>query len=71
MIKLENFTAEIDVQQVIVTGVNDSIVDKTCSVSILINEMYGYTLTGFDYSDTWEDSEVQEWAVNELKKFEI
>jgi hypothetical protein len=70
-IKLENFTATIDVDTIEVTSVNDNLASKTASVSIVINSKYGTTLSGFTYSTTWEDTDVIEWANNELIKYEI
>jgi len=70
-IKLENFTATIDVQNVVVTSVNDNLQNKTASVSILINGTHGGILNGFEYSTTWEDSDVEKWVNFELEKFKI
>ena len=70
-IKLQNFTATIDVESVEITNVNDNVKTKTASVDILLNGKYGTTLNGFEYSTTWEDSEVLEWVNNELIKYKI
>lgn len=70
-IKLENFTAIIDVQDVIVNSVNDNVQAKTASVDVLINGKYGTNLPGFIYATSWEDSEVLIWAQNELNKYKI
>tara|TARA_R110000868_G_scaffold279203_1_gene539264 strand:- start:12402 stop:12620 length:219 start_codon:yes stop_codon:yes gene_type:complete len=70
-IKLENFTATIDVQSVEVTLVNDNIQNKTASVDIVINGTHGGTLNGFTYTTSWEDSEVLEWVNLELDKFKV
>lgn len=70
-IKLDNFSASIDVQSVEITNVNDNVKSKTASVDLLLNGKYGTTLQGFTYSTTWEDSEVLEWANNELNKYII
>ena len=67
-IKLENFTATIDVDTIEVTSVNDNLATKTASVSIVINSKYGTTLSGFTYSTTWEDKDVIKWANDELSK---
>ena len=68
-IKLENFTATIDVESVEVIHVNDDVKNKLASVDLLINAKFTTTLHGFTYSTTWEDSEVLEWANNELNKY--
>lgn len=70
-IKLENFTATIDVQDVIVTSVNDNVQAKTASVDIVINETHGGTLNGFTYTTSWEDKDVKEWVSLELQKYKL
>lgn len=70
-IKLENFSATINVESVEITSVNDNVKAKTASVELVINEKYGTTLQGFEYTTTWEDSEVLAWATNELNKYEV
>lgn len=70
-IKLENFSASIEIQSVEITSVNDNVKTKTASVDLVINGKYGTTLNGFTYSTTWEDSEVLEWANKELIKYQI
>ena len=70
-IKLENFSATIDIESVEITSVNDNVIAKTASVNLVINNKYGTTLQGFSYTTTWEDSEVLAWANNELNKYVI
>lgn len=70
-IKLNNFSASIEIQSVEITSVNDNVKSKTASVDLVLNGKYGTTLQGFTYSTTWEDSEVLEWANNELNKYVI
>ena len=70
-IKLENFTATIDVTSVEVTSVTDNVKSKNANVSVLINGKYGTNLNGFTYTTSWEDGEVLVWAQNELNKYEI
>ena len=70
-IKLENFTATIDVTSVEITSVVDNIKSNTASVSVLINGKYGTSLNGFTYTTSWEDGEVLVWAQNELNKSKI
>jgi len=70
-IKIENFSATIDVESVEITSVTDNVKANTASVNILINNKYGATLEGFTYETSWEDSEVLAWANNELNKYEI
>ena len=68
-IKLENFSATIDVDTIEVTSVNDNLASKTASVDILINSKYGTTLQVFTYTTTWEDKDVLAWVNVELEKY--
>lgn len=70
-IKLENFSATIDIASVEITSVNDNVKAKIASVNLVINNKYGTTLQGFTYVTSWEDSEVLAWATNELNKYEV
>lgn len=70
-IKLENFSATIDVESVEITSITDNVLAKTASVDLVINNKYGTTLNGFTYVTSWEDSEVLTWANNELNKYVI
>lgn len=70
-IKLENFTATIDVTSVEVTSVIDNVKSKSASVDVLINGKYGTSLNGFTYTTSWEDSEVIAWVNKELNKHTI
>ena len=70
-IKLNNFSATIEIESVEITSVIDNVKSKTASVDLLLNGKYGTTLNGFTYTTTWEDSEVLEWANKELIKYVI
>lgn len=70
-IKLDNFSATIEIESVEITSVNDNVIAKTASVDLVINGKYGTTLNGFTYSTTWEDRDVQEWVNNELKNYSL
>jgi len=70
-IKLNNFSATIDIESVEIASVNDNVKSKTASVDLVINGKYGTTLNGFTYTTTWEDSEVLDWANEELIKYQI
>jgi hypothetical protein len=71
IIKLNNFSATIDIESVEITSVTDNVKAKTASVELLINNKYGTTLEGFTYTTSWEDSEILSWANNELNKYVI
>jgi hypothetical protein len=70
-IKLDNFSATIDIESVEITSVIDNVKAKTASVDLVLNGKYGTTLNGFTYTTTWEDAQVLEWANNELNKYVI
>lgn len=70
-IKLDNFSATINIASVEITSVNDNVQSKTASVDLVLNGKYGTTLQGFTYTTSWEDSDVLEWANNELNKYAI
>jgi len=70
-IKLNNFSATIDIESVEITSVIDNVKAKTASVDLLVNGKYGTTLQGFTYTTTWEDSNVLAWANEELIKYQI
>jgi uncharacterized protein YlxP (DUF503 family) len=71
--KFEQFNVEIVNPNVTVTGVFDNIKEKTCNVSLLLetdSAKFGVTLSGFEYSDTWEDDDIYAWVANELVNYE-
>jgi hypothetical protein len=71
--KFEQFNVEIENPNVTVTGVFDNIKEKTCNVSLLLetdSAKFGVTLSGFEYSDTWEDDDIYAWVANELVNYE-
>lgn len=70
-IKLENFTATIDVESVELESVHDVTKEQIATVNVLINSKYVATLNGYTYSKTWSDSEALEWANKELIKYQI
>jgi len=72
--KFEQFNVEITNPTTEVKLVNDNIIDKVCSVEILLTTdtaKFGVQLDGFTYADTWEDADVLNWVNEELKKYEV
>ena len=72
--KFEQFNVEITNPTTQVKLVNDNIIDKVCSVEILLttdSAKFGVQLDGFTYADTWEDADVLNWVNEELKKYEV
>lgn len=58
-----------------VTNVTDNIVNKTCEIEVLINTdsviKYSYTITGFSYNLTWEDSDIFAYAETQLDLLKV
>ncbi len=72
--KFEQFNVEITNPTTEVKLVNDNIIDKVCSVEILLTTdtaKFGVQLDGFRYAETWEDADVLNWVNEELKKYEV
>ena len=72
--KFEQFKVEITNPTTEVKLVNDNIIDKVCSVEILLTTdtaKFGVQLDGFTYVETWEDVDVLNWVTEELKKYEV
>lgn len=72
--RFEQFNVEISNPSIEVVNVTDNLQSKTCSVGILLttdSASFGVNLTGFVYSETWEDSDVEAWVSNELQKYEV
>ena len=72
--KFTQFSGTISNPTIEVVSVNDSILNKTCSVNVkLSNEggEYGITLDGFTYTDTWEDADIESWIKSELSNYSI
>jgi len=72
--KFEQFKVEITNPTTEVKLVNDNIIDKVCSVEILLttdSAKFGVQLDGFTYAETWEDADVLNWVNEELKKYEV
>ena len=72
--KFEQFNVEITNPTTKIKLVNDNIIDKVCSVEILLTTdtaKFGVQLDGFTYADTWEDADVLNWVTEELKKYEV
>ena len=72
--KFEQFKVEITNPITEVKVVNDNIIDKQCSVEILLTTdtaKFGVGLSGFTYAETWEDADIINWVELELQKYEV
>lgn len=68
----DQFKTKITDPIVRITKVVDNLAEKTCSVDVVLSvdsASFSVTLDGFTYSDTWEDSDIDAWVNNELKKY--
>jgi hypothetical protein len=57
-----------------VVGVHDNIQNKACSVDVKLSNSggeYGVYLSGFTYSDTWEDADIISWVSSELDSYAV
>ena len=59
-----------------VRSVNDNIIDKSCSIEVLFNIEgalinHSRNIGGFNYVDSWEDIDIQNFIVNELEKLKL
>ena len=73
--KFSEFNVEIVNPTVIVTRVNDNIIERVCSVNVTLHTdstNFGVTFYGFEYTSDWNDTEIINWVNNvELPKYEI
>lgn len=70
--KFKQFTVEIINPNITVKGVNDNIIDKSCTVDVLLTTeaaKFGVQLEGFTYTDTWEDADIIAWVNTKLQDF--
>lgn len=67
------FAGTISNPTIEVLNVTDNLSTKTCSVDIKLTTTdgeFGVSLSGFTYSDTWEDADIQAWVNTELVNYE-
>lgn len=73
--KFSEFNVEIVNPTVTVTKVHDNIIDRVCSVDVILtteSTNFGITFFGFTYSSDWNDTEIIDWVNNvELPKYEV
>jgi hypothetical protein len=70
----EQFNAEITDPTIEVISVNDNLTAKTCAVDILLvtdNATFGVNLSGFTYTETWEDSDISTWVDTKLQEYAL
>ena len=58
-----------------VVNVNDNLVNKTCNIEVLVDTpnliKYSYSITGFSYSETWEDADIFAFAESQLELLKV
>lgn len=73
--KFPEFNVEIENPTVIVTTVNDNILDRICNVNVILqtpSTNFGVTFFNYVYASDWNDSEIIDWVNNvELPKYLI
>lgn len=72
--KFPQFNVEIIDPRIEVITILDTIAQKTCSVEVLLateSAYFGVTLSGFTYSEDWNDAEVEAWVLTELEKYSV
>jgi hypothetical protein len=72
--RFEQFNVEIENPVVTIANVADAINLKTCSVDVLLttdSAQFGLNLQGFEYTETWDDSDIESWVTTELQKYEV
>lgn len=72
--KFDQFNVEIVNPTISVITIHDTIAERTCSVDVLLatdTANFGVTLSGFTYSEDWNDEEVEVWTLTELSKYAV
>lgn len=73
--KFEQFNVEIVNPTVTVTTVMDNIIDKVCTVNVLLttaSTIFGVEFNGYSYTEDWNDQDIIDWVNNvELPKYEV
>ena len=72
--KFPQFNIEIENPRVEVITILDTISSKSCEVLINLvtdSTTFGVTLSGFTYSEDWNDAEVEAWVLTELEKYAV
>lgn len=71
--RFPQFKATIENPSIDIVHVTDNLSEKTCSVDILLttdSANFGINLTGFNYLDSWEDKDIENWVSLELHNYE-
>lgn len=72
--KFPQFNVEITNPTIQVLNVVDNLPSSTCEAQVnLITDTttFGVTLSGFTYSEDWNDAEVEAWVLTELEKYAV
>ena len=74
ILQFEQFKGTIENPTITITKVNDDIINKVCSVEILMqvdNATFHSLLEGFTYVDTWEDVDIENWVSVKILEYQI
>ena len=72
--KFPQFNVEIENPRVEVITILDTIASKSCEVLVNLvtdSTTFGVTLSGFTYTEDWNDTEVEAWTLLELEKYAV
>jgi hypothetical protein len=73
--KFPEFNVEITNPIIVIEKVNDLLQEKMCNVDVvfIVNlARYVHTFCNFNYVNTWEDADIEQWINNvELPKYII
>jgi hypothetical protein len=71
--KFDAFTSEITNPTIAIVGVHD-LMNESCNVDITLTKgdtKLGVTLTGFTYSETWEDADITAFVDSKVAEYLI
>jgi len=72
--KFPQFNVEIENPRIEVITILDTISSKSCEVLVnLVTDTttFGVILSGFTYTEDWNDTEVEAWTLLELEKYAV
>ena len=71
---LQDIETTIELKEWKIKSVVDDYASSTCVIYVLLitdNVSINYPLYGFEYSDTWEDADIENFIETKLKEYEI
>ena len=71
---LKDIETTIDLKEWKINSVVDDYASSSCVIYVLLitdSVTINYPMYGFEYSDTWEDSDIENFIETKLKEYEI